>query len=85
MCSLLPAAPVNGSVNYLTGDANSMPPFDLGTTAGYGCDLGFVRIGEVNSTCGAGDGVEGVWSGQRPSCEGESLLLLLDRVSNFSS
>ena len=73
MCSLLPVAPVHGSVQYLSGDANNIPPFDLGTTAGYNCDYGFVRIGEENSTCTAGDGVEGVWSGQRPLCEGEGL------------
>ena len=74
MCSSLPAAPVNSSVNYLSSDANSTAPFDYGTIAGYNCDDGFARIEEESSTCGVGDGVEGAWSGQRPSCESESLL-----------
>ena len=74
MCPFLPEAPVNGSVQYLSGDTNSMAPFDFATIAQYNCDYGFVMFGEENSTCGAGDGIEGVWSEQRPSCEGEGLL-----------
>ena len=84
MCSLLPAAPVSGSVQYLSGDANNVAPFDLGTIAGYDCDYGFVRIGVVNTTCGVGDGVEGVWSGQRPSCEGEFATVIRQRFEIFS-
>ena len=85
MCSSLPAAPVNGSVFYRSGDANSMPPFDFATVAKYNCDYGFVMFGEKNSTCGVGDGVEGVWSGRRPSCEGGSLLKQFSKLHHYKN
>ena len=44
----------------------------FGTDATYQCDGGFYLMGDaVTRTCG-GTVANGTWSGQAPSCEGES-------------
>ena len=44
--------------------------YDYGTTARHSCDDGFVlTAGDVERTCGDGDGVNGEWSGIASVCE----------------
>ena len=41
-----------------------------GTTARHSCDNGFIlTVGDVERTCGNGNGVNGEWSGTAPVCQ----------------
>ena len=58
----------NGMISYGTG-----PPYFIGTIAIHSCDEGFTLEGSSERTCiqGVADGLEGIWTGTLPSCEGK--------------
>ena len=67
---LEPEAPLNGTVILSTLQ------FNVGTTAIYSCDPGYVLVGETTRTC---EGTKiGVWNGNMPICEG------IEKVLNSS-
>ena len=44
--------------------------YDYGTIAIHKCSTGFVlTVGDVERTCGDGNGVNGEWSGTAPLCQ----------------
>ena len=68
MCQTL-SAPENGQIGYSTSVASEAT---YGTIATYSCDLGFgLSGGEDVRTCeGDGFSLNGMWSGDTPTCEG---------------
>ena len=64
---LEPEAPLNGTVILSTLQ------FNVGTTAIYSCDPGYVLVGETTRTCedtNGGTVITGTWSGTPPYCQG---------------
>ena len=71
-CQVL-SSPENGLITYsptVTSEAT------YNTTAIYSCDVGFgLSGGEDVRTCeGDGNSLDGMWSGDAPTCEGDFLV-----------
>ena len=68
-CQVL-SEPLNGQVMYSTTVTSEAT---YNTTATYSCDVGFgLSGGEEERECeGDGFSLEGMWSGDAPTCEGK--------------
>ena len=54
----------------LFGDPDTLSQYDYETIATHKCNTGFVlTVGDVERTCGDGNGVNGEWSGTAPVCQ----------------
>ena len=71
----------NGSVEYSSDGAVSggIGVFSTyGTIATHSCNDGFVlTVGDVERTCGDGNGVHGEWSGMAAGCECKYVIILI--------
>ena len=67
------SAPENGQIRYSTSVTSGAT---YNTTATYSCDLGYGLSGVENvRTCeGDGNSLDGMWSGNAPTCEGNFLI-----------
>ena len=65
LCSGL-TAPDNGEIVF----SATSQLLDVGTTATYSCDLGYVLVGETTRTCeDTNSRTTGTWSGEDPICK----------------
>ncbi len=74
MCSPLPE-PANGAIRYLTSESD-FPPYELGTTAEYTCNVGYgfpvSGVVPVSATCRSdARSLNGEWVGAQLTCSRE--------------
>ena len=58
----------NGAIQYSVD--TDQAPYSFSTIATYHCHEGFYLSGEVERTCGNGEGTVGHWNGTASTCEG---------------
>ena len=68
MCSALPPILAGDTITY---SPDIEEPFNLGTSATYTCNEGFLLEGDEVRICGGDGTAVGVWSGASPVCNRE--------------
>ena len=77
LCSVL-TAPDNGTIEFST--TSQLLSLDVGTTATYSCDPGYVLVGETTRTFeDTNSGTTGAWSRDDPICKN-----LSKHISHFT-